>query len=180
REVAPRARARARHVHDTARAGLGEPHERAGQVPGERWTADLVDDHRDSVALGAQAEHRLDEVRAAGAEQPRGAGDGVVAAGPHDILPEHATGARDEEAHGAPMDSASAPRGAARDCRRRLGELADLEDLRAAVRARALDRGTTVLHGHLLRVLDLDLLAFLDAVTLSHHRTSFGGSMALR
>src|SRR3954454_23875933 len=47
-------------------------------------------------------------------------------------------------------------------------ELADLEDLGSAVRACALNRRTTVLHGHLLRVLDLDLLAFLDAVTLCH------------
>src|SRR5256885_4151374 len=94
----------------------------------------------------------------------------------HEILTEHATGARDEEAHGAPMDSASALRRAARGCRWGL-ELADLEDLGPAVRARALDRGAAILHGHLLRVLDLHLLAFLDAVTLWHHRTSFGGSM---
>src|SRR5438067_11610506 len=59
----------------------------------------------------------------------------------------------------------------------RLGELADPEDLRAAVRARTLDRGTTVLHRHLLRVLDLHLLAFLDAVTLGHHQLLWG-SMA--
>src|SRR4051794_13519797 len=94
----------------------------------------------------------------------------------HEILTEHATGARDEEAHGAPMDSASALRRAARGCRCGL-ELPDLEDLGPTVRARTLDRGAAVLHGHLLRVLDLHLLAFLDAVTLWHHRTSFGGSM---
>jgi 1-acyl-sn-glycerol-3-phosphate acyltransferase len=47
-------------------------------------------------------------------------------------------------------------------------ELADLEDLRPAVRARALDRRAAVLHGHLLRVLNLDLLALLDAVALRH------------
>src|SRR6476646_10424098 len=74
------------------------------------------------------------------------------------------------------MDSASALRRAARGCRWGL-ELPDLEDLGPTVRARTLDRGAAVLHGHLLRVLDLHLLAFLDAVTLWHHRTSFGGSM---
>src|SRR5213078_324464 len=46
----------------------------------------------------------------------------------------------------------------------------DLEDLRAAVRARPLDRGATVFHGHLLGVFDLDLLALFDAVTLWHVR----------
>jgi 1-acyl-sn-glycerol-3-phosphate acyltransferase len=49
-----------------------------------------------------------------------------------------------------------------------LVELADLEDFGAAIGARALDRRATVLHGHLLRVLDLNLLAFLDAVALGH------------
>src|SRR5436305_3738883 len=72
------------------------------------------------------------------------------------------------------MDSASAPAGAARGCRRRLGELADLEDLRPAVRAEALDRRAPVLHGHLPGVLDLHLLAFLDAVTLGHHEPPWG------
>src|SRR5512134_3921813 len=52
-------------------------------------------------------------------------------------------------------------------------ELSDLEDLRPAVRAGALDRGATVLHRDLHWVLDLDLLAFLDAVALRHSRTSF-------
>src|SRR6266487_4382237 len=52
-------------------------------------------------------------------------------------------------------------------------ELADLEDLGPAVRARALNSRATVLHRDLLRILDLDLLAFLDAVALSHLRTSF-------
>src|SRR4030088_1238946 len=74
------------------------------------------------------------------------------------------------------MDSASALRRAARGCRWGL-ELPDLEDLGPTVRARALNRRAAILHGHLLRVLDLHLLAFLDAVTLGHHRTSFGGSM---
>src|SRR3954449_3992749 len=101
---------------------------------------------------------------------------GIVAgsaSGMHEILTEHATGARDEEAHGAPMDSASALRRAARGWRWGL-ELPDLEDLGPTVRARTLDRGAAVLHGHLLRVLDLHLLAFLDAVTLWHHRPPLG------
>ena len=51
--------------------------------------------------------------------------------------------------------------------------LSDLEDLRAAVRARALDRRPPVLHRDLLRVLDLDLLAFLDAVAPQASGLSF-------
>src|SRR6266516_2370386 len=47
-------------------------------------------------------------------------------------------------------------------------QLADLEDLRPAVRAGALDRRTAVLHRHLHGVLDLDLLALLDAVSGRH------------
>src|SRR6476620_11778720 len=54
-----------------------------------------------------------------------------------------------------------------------LGELPDLEDLGAAVGARALNRGATVLHRDLLRFLDLDLLAFLDAVALRHRGPPF-------
>src|SRR3954454_21914610 len=53
-----------------------------------------------------------------------------------------------------------------------LVELPDLEDLCAAIGTRALNRSATVLHGHLLRILDLDLLLLLDAVTLSHDVTS--------
>src|SRR4051794_10752881 len=54
-----------------------------------------------------------------------------------------------------------------------LGELPDLEDLGAAVRARALNSRATVLHRDLLRILDLDLLAFLDAVALRHRGPPF-------
>src|SRR4051794_25019988 len=54
-----------------------------------------------------------------------------------------------------------------------LGELPDLEDLGAAVRAGALNRRATVLHRDLLRFLDLDLLAFLDAVALRHRGPPF-------
>src|SRR5687767_2209256 len=63
----------------------------------------------------------------------------------------------------------------ARSARRgvRSGELPDLEDLRAAVGAGALDCRATVLHGHLLGILYLDLLALLDAITLGHRTGSF-------
>src|SRR5919201_5691249 len=54
-----------------------------------------------------------------------------------------------------------------------LGELPDLEDLGSAVGARALNRRATVHHRDLLRVLDLDLLAFLDAIALRHRGPPF-------
>src|SRR4051812_13210243 len=57
-------------------------------------------------------------------------------------------------------------------------QLADLEDLRPAVGARALDCRATVLLGHLHRVHDLDLLLFLDAITLGHSATSSVGVCA--
>src|SRR5262245_3841841 len=57
--------------------------------------------------------------------------------------------------------------------RRELVQLPDLEDLGTAVGARALNRRASVLHRDLLRVLDLDLLAFLDAVALSHREPPF-------
>src|SRR3954468_9025521 len=53
-----------------------------------------------------------------------------------------------------------------------LVELPDSEDLRPAVGAGALNCRATVLHGHLLRILDLDLLLLLDAITLRHNVTS--------
>src|SRR4051794_22486832 len=53
------------------------------------------------------------------------------------------------------------------------GALPDLEDLGAAVRGGALNRRATVLHRDLLRSLDLDLLAFLDAVALRHRGPPF-------
>src|SRR3954452_15661207 len=55
---------------------------------------------------------------------------------------------------------------------RRLFELSDLEDHGPTVGACALNRWATVLHGHLLRGLDLDLLLLLDAITLGHSATS--------
>src|SRR3954451_23964099 len=54
-----------------------------------------------------------------------------------------------------------------------LGELPDLEDLGPAVGTRALNSRTPVLHRDLLRILDLDLLAFLDAVALRHRGPPF-------
>src|SRR5437870_2422747 len=66
-------------------------------------------------------------------------------------------------------------RRAARRFARRLGEFPDPEDLRAAVGARALNRRATVLHGHLHRIHDLDLLLLLDAVALGHRATSWVG-----
>jgi hypothetical protein len=44
----------------------------------------------------------------------------------------------------------------------------DLEDFRATVWARTLDRRATILHRHMFGVFDLDLLSLLDAVTLGH------------
>jgi hypothetical protein len=49
----------------------------------------------------------------------------------------------------------------------------DLEDFRAAIWARTLDRRATILHRHLFGVFDLDLLSLLDAVTLGHRWPSF-------
>src|SRR3954464_2981662 len=65
--------------------------------------------------------------------------------------------------------------GRGRDAREEeeLGGLADLEDLGAAVGARPLDGRTAILHRDLLRILDLDLLAFLDAVALRHRGPPF-------
>src|SRR3954453_21156083 len=53
-----------------------------------------------------------------------------------------------------------------------LVEFPDPEDLRPAVRACALNSRATVLHRHLGRVLDLDLLLLLEAITLRHDITS--------
>src|SRR3954466_2056181 len=65
--------------------------------------------------------------------------------------------------------------GRGRDAREaeRLGGLADFEDLGAAVGARPVDGRTAILHRDLLRVLDLDLLAFLDAVALRNRGPPF-------
>src|SRR5215467_4425005 len=56
----------------------------------------------------------------------------------------------------------------ARRRRAELLQLPNLENLRPAGRAGPLNRGAAVLHGHLLRILDLDLLLFLDAIALWH------------
>ena len=53
-----------------------------GQVPGVGRAADLVADDQTSPRLGGQPQHRVDEVRAADAEQPGGADDRVVAGWP--------------------------------------------------------------------------------------------------
>src|SRR3954465_15940929 len=65
--------------------------------------------------------------------------------------------------------------GRGRDAREeeRLGERVDLEDLGAAVGAPPRDGRTAILHRDLLRILDLDLLAFLDAVALRHRGPPF-------
>src|SRR3954465_11443515 len=54
---------------------------------------------------------------------------------------------------------------------------ADLEDLGAALRAGALERGLAVLHRDLLRVLDFDLHLVLHAVG---HRHEFRSSSSLQ
>ncbi len=54
-----------------------------------------------------------------------------------------------------------------------LSEFPDLEDFRPAVGADTLDRRATIFHRHLFGVLDLNLLALFDAVTLRHVRTPF-------
>ena len=54
---------------------------RGGEMPDVRGRAALVVDHRHLVALGAEAQHRADEVRARPAEEPRRADDPRVLAG---------------------------------------------------------------------------------------------------
>ena len=60
---------------------LGELDQRAGEMAGPRRAADLVGHDGDLVALRAEREHRVDEVAAAGAEQPRRAHDRVRGVG---------------------------------------------------------------------------------------------------
>ena len=78
-ELVPRARAAPAGVEqaDVALA-LGDLDERGGEVARPRRPAALVGDDGDLVALGAEPQHRRDEVRAARAEQPRGADDRVL------------------------------------------------------------------------------------------------------
>ena len=63
-------------------AALGDLDERGREVAGVRRAADLVVDDGDLVALGAEPQHRVDEVAAVRAEQPRGADDRGAAARP--------------------------------------------------------------------------------------------------
>ena len=87
RELVPRALAGAGDVMDAGLLrALGELDERAREVPGPGRAADLVGHDGDLVALRAEREHRVDEVPAAGAEQPRGAHDRVGGVGRGDEL----------------------------------------------------------------------------------------------
>ena len=71
---------------DAEVVALGDLDERVGQVAGPRGAADLVGDDADLVALGAEAQHRVDEVAAAGAEDPGGPHDRVSRRGVGDLL----------------------------------------------------------------------------------------------
>ena len=77
--------ARSHHVHwpppatcrTPRRRCLGDLHQRRREMAGVGRAAELVVDHRDLVALGAEPQHRVDEVLAVRAEHPRGADDRV-------------------------------------------------------------------------------------------------------
>ena len=58
-------------------AALGDRDQRGGEVAGVGRAAELVVDHGHLVALGAEPQHRVDEVLAVRAEHPRGADDRV-------------------------------------------------------------------------------------------------------
>ncbi len=81
RELVPGAVAGGRHVVDAVLDPLDQPHEPVGEVPGVGGRADLVADDEDLVLVGREAQHRLDEVAAADAEQPGGADDEVALVG---------------------------------------------------------------------------------------------------
>ena len=76
-EIPPRALAAAGDVEHAVGARLGDRDQRRGEVAGVCGTAELVVDYRDLVALGAEPQHRVDEVLAVRAEHPRGADDRV-------------------------------------------------------------------------------------------------------
>ena len=70
RVVEPGALPRGRDVVDPVLVGLDQLGERRRQVPRVGGRADLVGDHDDLRLLAGQPQHRLDEVAAAGAEEP--------------------------------------------------------------------------------------------------------------
>src|SRR5262249_7157995 len=74
REVRPGALARCGRVVDAERQ-LDHGARRGGEVPDVRRRTALVVHHGDLLALGAEAEHRANEVAAGRAEEPRGADD---------------------------------------------------------------------------------------------------------
>lgn len=77
-ELGPRALALRRQVPDAARK-LEEPAGRLGEMADVRGAPALVVDHAHLVALGAEAEHRADEVRARPAEEPGAPHDPALA-----------------------------------------------------------------------------------------------------
>ena len=79
-ELGPGAVAGRRDVVDAVRQ-LDDGRHRRGEMPGVGRAAALVVDDRDLVALGAEPEHRPDEVVPDRPEEPRGADDPRLAAG---------------------------------------------------------------------------------------------------
>ena len=81
RELIPGAAARGCHVVDAELDPLDQADDAVSEVPSVGRRADLVADDEDLAMVGGEAEHRLDEVGAAGAEQPGGADDEVALVG---------------------------------------------------------------------------------------------------
>ena len=80
-ELEPRAVAAAGDVQRAGQAALGHVDQRRRQVARVGRAADLVVDHGDLVALGAEPAHGVDEVAAVRSEQPRRAHDRGTTAG---------------------------------------------------------------------------------------------------
>ncbi len=80
-EVVPGARAGGGHVVDAELDPLDQADDPVGEVPGVGGRADLVAHDQDLVLGRGEAQHRLDEVGAADAEEPGGADDEVALVG---------------------------------------------------------------------------------------------------
>ena len=81
REVVPGAGAGGGHVVDAELDPLDQADDAVGEVPGVGRRADLVADDQHLAVVGGEAQHRLDEVGAADAEEPGGADDEVALVG---------------------------------------------------------------------------------------------------
>ena len=80
-EVVPGAGAGGGHVVDAELDPLDQADDAVGEVPGVGRRADLVADDQHLVLGRGEAQHRLDEVGAADAEEPGGADDEVALVG---------------------------------------------------------------------------------------------------